>query len=157
MLSREKPLVKPMAPESLFRYIKVFSSVLSNLVYYFAIFTFQSIHQKYQKYLLYYLYQISLLRVTVKGLTTPLSCWLHVFDCLCRYSVTCASSPTGLIPWFSKLMEILTLCCCITLSSSREKPTQAQEVESVCLGRGPEKSCRESLADQGSSCGMMTA
>ena len=27
-----------------------------NLVYYFAIFTFQSIQQKYQKYLFYYLY-----------------------------------------------------------------------------------------------------
>ena len=37
-------------------------------------------------------------------------------------------SPTGLIPWFSKLREILTLLCCITLSSSRKKPTQAQEV-----------------------------
>ena len=30
--------------------------LLSHLVYYFAIFTFQSIQQKYQKYLLYYLY-----------------------------------------------------------------------------------------------------
>ena len=39
-----------------------------------------------------------------------------------------ALSPTGLIPWFLKLREILTLLCCITLSSSREKPTQAQEV-----------------------------
>ena len=48
-----------------------------NLIYYFAIFTFQSIQQKYQKYLLYYLYQISLLWLTVKGLTTPLSCWLQ--------------------------------------------------------------------------------
>ena len=28
-----------------------------------------------------------------------------------------------------KLREILTLLCCITLSSSREKPTQTQEVE----------------------------
>jgi len=27
-----------------------------------------------------------------------------------------------------KLREILTLLCCITLSSSREKPKQAQEV-----------------------------
>ena len=45
--------------------------------YYFAIFSFQSIQQKYQKYLLYCLYQISLLRVTVKGLTTPLSHWLQ--------------------------------------------------------------------------------
>ena len=48
-----------------------------------------------------YLYQISLLQVTMKGLTTPLSRWLQVLDCLCRYSLTCASSPTGLIPWFS--------------------------------------------------------
>ena len=44
---------------------------------YFAIFTFQSIQQKYQKYLSYYLYQISLLQVSVKGLTTPLSRWLR--------------------------------------------------------------------------------
>ena len=33
-------------------------------------------------------------------------------------------SPTGLIHWLSKLREILTLLCRITLSSSREKPTQ---------------------------------
>ena len=33
----------------------------------------------------------------------------------------CALSPTRLIPWFSKLREILTLLCCITHSSSREK------------------------------------
>ena len=37
-----------------------------------------------------YLYQISLLQVTVKGLTTPLSRCVQVVDCLCRYSVTCA-------------------------------------------------------------------
>mgnify|MGYP005814744921 CR=1 FL=1 len=67
-----------------------------------------------------YLYQISVLQVIVKGLTTSLPRWVQVVDCLCRYSVTCALSPTGLIPWFSKLREILTLLCCITLSSSRE-------------------------------------
>ena len=50
----------------------------SHLIYYFAIFTFQSIQQKYQKYLSYYLYQISLLQVAVKGLTTPLLRWLRV-------------------------------------------------------------------------------
>ena len=49
-----------------------------------------------------YLYQISLLQVTVMGLTTPLSRWVQVFDCLCRYSVICALSPTRLIPWLSK-------------------------------------------------------
>ena len=32
-----------------------------------------------------YLYQISLFQVTVKGLTTPLSRWVQVFDCLFRY------------------------------------------------------------------------
>ena len=37
-----------------------------------------SIPQKYQKYLSYYVYKISLLQVAVKGLTTPLSCWLQV-------------------------------------------------------------------------------
>jgi hypothetical protein len=42
------------------------------------------------------------LQITVKGLTTPLSRWVQVGVCLCRYSVTWALSPTGLIPWFSK-------------------------------------------------------
>ena len=43
------------APGSLSYYI---ASLLftSHLLYYFVIFTFQSIEQKYQKYLLYYLY-----------------------------------------------------------------------------------------------------
>ena len=63
-------------PRSLFHYIISLLFTL-HLVYYFAIFTFQSIQQKYQKCLSYYLYQISLLRVTVKGLTTPLSHWLQ--------------------------------------------------------------------------------
>ena len=72
-----------MAPGSLSYYI---ASLLftSHLIYYFAIFTFQSIQQKYQKYLLYYLYWISLLRVTVKGLSTPKR-WLQVAIVLCRY------------------------------------------------------------------------
>ena len=72
--------------------------------------------------------------MTVKGLTTPnhIGCEVHV--CLCRYLVTCCSLyPTGLMPWFSKLREILTLLCCITLSSSREKPTQPQEVAIIAL------------------------
>ena len=33
-----------------------------------------------------------------------------------------------MIPWFSKLREILTLLYCITLSSSRENQRSAQEV-----------------------------
>ena len=43
-----------------------------------CIFTFSIYIIKYQKYiyLSYYLYQISLSQVAVKGLTTPLLCWL---------------------------------------------------------------------------------
>ena len=42
--------------------------------------------------------------------------------------------PTGLIPWFSKLREILTLRCCITLSSSRENQRSPQEVARRIFG-----------------------
>ena len=67
-------------------------------VYFYHI-IFRSIKPKAQKYLaaIYffilfyvlvmfyiYLYQISPLQLTMKGLTTPLSCWVQVFDCLCR-------------------------------------------------------------------------
>ena len=104
MLSREKPLVKPMPPGSIFHIIKshlhlasfrstIFQSLLSNLY----IKNTKNITLPF-----IYLYQISILQVTVKGLTTPLSRWVQVFDCLCRYSVTCVLSPTRLIPWFSK-------------------------------------------------------
>ena len=65
-----------MAPGSVFHRIISLLFTL-HLVYYFAIFTFQSIHQKYQKYLPYYLYQILVLQVAVKGLKTPLSRWLQ--------------------------------------------------------------------------------
>ena len=65
-----------MAPRSLFHRIISLLFTL-HLVYYFAIFTFKSIQQKYQNNLSYYLYQISLLQVAVKGLTTPLSRWLQ--------------------------------------------------------------------------------
>ena len=122
MLSREKPLVKPMAP-GLFSILLnlVYILLVSNLLFcnlYFPI--YKPKIPKIFTLPLIYLYQISLLQVTVKGLTTPLSCWVQVVDCLCRYTVTCVLSPTGLIHWFSKLREILTLLCCITLSSSRE-------------------------------------
>ena len=113
-------------------------------VYFYHI-IFRSIKPKTQKYLaaiylplLYfaplfifytYLYQISPLQVTVKGLTTPLSCWVQVFVCLCRcyrWRLVCSSY------WINTLVlnwgKYLSVLFCITLSSSREKPTQAQKV-----------------------------
>ena len=66
-------------------------------IYYFAIFYFPIYKPKIPKIFtlpFIYLYQISLLQVTVKGLTTPLSRWVQVFDCLCRcidWRLACAS------------------------------------------------------------------
>ena len=124
----EKPLVKPMALGSIFHHISFRSIVLVFDLVFLQSFTFRSINQKYQKYLSYYIYQISLLQVAVKGLTTPLSRWVQVGVCLCRYSVACCVVSYWIDTLVLKLRGILTLLCCITLSSSREKPTQAQEV-----------------------------
>src|SRR5215216_479367 len=110
-----------MALGSTFHHISFQSTILQ-------FFTFQSINQKNIYFTVYPSLSDLTLPITVKGLTTPLSRWVQVAVCLCMYSVTCSLSPTGLIPWFSKLREILTLLCWITLSSSREKPTLAQEV-----------------------------
>src|SRR6266496_1057295 len=73
-------------------------------IYYFAIFYFPIYKSQIPKICtlpFIYLYQILILQVTVKGLTTPLSRWVQVGVCLCRYSGACVLSPTGLIPWFS--------------------------------------------------------
>src|SRR5215216_3721149 len=73
------------------------------LIFYFPIYKPKNTKNIY--FTFYHLYQISLLQVTVKGLTTPLSRWVQVGVCLCRYSGACMLSPTGLIPWFSKVEE----------------------------------------------------
>src|SRR3990170_2788464 len=100
-LSKEKPVVKTMAPGSIFYHI-IFRSTKSKtqkylaaiylLLFYFALlFIFYIYH-----------YQISSLQVTVKGLTTPLLRWVQVFVCLCRFYhwILVCVPPTGLIPWF---------------------------------------------------------
>ena len=93
-----------MAPGSIFHHISFWSTILVFYLLSLQSFTFHSINQKYQKY--YFTVYPSLsdltLEITVKGLTTPLSCWVQVGVCLCRYLVACALSPTGMIPWFSK-------------------------------------------------------
>ena len=82
----------------------------------------------------YYLHQISLLQVAVKGLTTSLLRWLRVLVCLCRCVGLLRSL---LLDWYlgsQKLREILTLLCCITLSSSRENQCSAQEEARMISG-----------------------
>ena len=119
-----------MAPGYTFHHISFRSTILVSYLLSLQPFTLHSVNQKYLKYhfTIYPSKSDLTLQITMKGLTTPLSRWVQVGVCLCRYSVACALSPTGLMTWFSKLREILTLLCCIALSSSREKPTQAQEV-----------------------------
>ena len=93
-----------MAPGSIFHHISFRSTIPLSYLLSLQSFTFRSINQKYQKY--YFAIYPSLsdltLWITVKGLATPLSRWVEVGVCLWRYSVACALSPTGLIPWFSK-------------------------------------------------------
>ena len=48
-----------------------------------------------------YLYQISLSQLTVWIDNPFLALGASLFNCLCRYSMICALSPTGFIPWFS--------------------------------------------------------
>ena len=80
--SREKPVEKPMAP-GLFSiiYFQIYKPKNPKIpccnLFVFILF--------YVLVILYiYLYQISPSQLTVKGLTTPLSRWVQVFDCLCR-------------------------------------------------------------------------
>ena len=68
-----------------------------------------------------------------EGIDNPLSRWLRGFICLCR----CDGLVRGLLlDWYlgsQKLREILTLLCCITLSSSRKNQRSAQEVAVIKL------------------------
>ena len=128
MLSWEKPLVKPMAPGSIFHYINLSSTsyfcrrLLSNL--YFPIYT-----TKIPK--IFILLSLSDLTFAsgYEGIDNPF------IALVARFLIVCAGTRrfvcSLLLDWYlgsQKLREILTLLCCITLSSSREKPTHAQEV-----------------------------
>ena len=117
--SREKPLVKPTAPESFLSYICLWDLLL------FA-FIFRSIKPKIQKYLaaLYFIWR-SIYKfittshvhlpisgaVTRKGLTTPLTHRVARCYYLCAGAVyvVLLGSPTGSITLVSYLREIPTI------------------------------------------------
>src|SRR6187399_2068024 len=85
----------------------------------FSAFTFCSYKQKYQKYKLSSLSDLTFVS-DHKGIDNPLSCWLRSSYLFVQVRGTRAWSPTGLNLGSQKLREILTLLCCITLSSSRK-------------------------------------
>ena len=77
-LSREKPLVKTMGPESIFYHI-IFRFIKSKTQKYLG--EIYLLLSYFALLLIFYIYhyQISSLQVTVKGLTTTLSRWVQVF------------------------------------------------------------------------------
>ena len=116
--SREKPLVKPTAPESLF--------IIFAFAIYFPLLLFSDLlNQKYKKYLdaLYFICELfNLLQfspvhapisgaVTRKGLTTPLTRRVASGCSLCAGTVhiVLRGSPTGSITLTSSLREIPTV------------------------------------------------
>ena len=127
-----------MAPRSIFHHISFYFPSYKFPIYnisfrstIFAIFYFPIYKPKIPK-----IFTLSPSDLTFasnrEGIDNPFTALgASLFDSLCKNLVICALSPTGLIPWFSnwgKYLSHLSLLCCITLSSSREKPTQAQEV-----------------------------
>ena len=74
-----------------FHHISFRSTLLVSYLFSLQSFNFHSINQKYQKYYFTVYPSISYLtlQITVKGLATPLSRWVQVGVCLCRYSVAC--------------------------------------------------------------------
>ena len=129
MLLRESTS-ETYGPGSLFHHIKSLFHHISFRCTILQSFTFQSINQKYQNYLLYHL-SISIRYLFAnnrEGIDNPFiafgASWclfVQVFGDLCIISY-----------WIDTLVlsrgKYLSLFCCITLSSSREKPTQSQEV-----------------------------
>ena len=114
MLSWEKPLVKPMAPGSIFHHISFWSILFCNL--YFPIYII-----KIPKICIL----LSLSDLTFasghEGIDNPFSALVSrlLFVCVGTRWLACSL----LLDWYlgsQKLREILMLLCCITLSSLRE-------------------------------------
>ena len=113
LCSWKKPLVKPMAPRSIF-IILMFQHLVVFIAFYFTLHLY---HKNTKNIILSYLSDLTLVSDRV-GIDNPLSRWLRGFICLCR----CEGLVRGLLlDWYlgsQKLREILMLLCCITLSSS---------------------------------------
>ena len=82
--SWEKPLVKPMAPESIFHHINLPSTSYFFCHFYFALFTLHLYYKNTKNIILSYLSDLTLVSDRV-WIDNPLSRWLQGFICLCRY------------------------------------------------------------------------
>ena len=92
--------MKPMALGSIFHHISFRSTILVSDLLFLQSFTFRSINQNTKN--IYFIVYLSLSDLTFasnrEGIDNPfIALGASLFDCLCRYLVICALSPTGLI------------------------------------------------------------
>ena len=83
LCSREKPLVKPMAPGSIFHYINLPTLRYFRCLLFCFYFTLHLSHKNTKTIILSYLSDLTLVSDCV-GIDNPLSRWLRGFICLCR-------------------------------------------------------------------------
>ena len=116
-----------MPPGSIFHHINLPTTSYFRCLLFCFYFTLHLYHKNTKNIILSYLSDLTLVSDRV-GIDNPLSCWLWGFICLCRCEGLARSLLLGWYLGSQKLREILTLLCCITLSSSRENQRSAQEV-----------------------------
>ena len=125
--SWEKPLVKPMAPRSIFHHINL-PSTSYFLFHLFCFLYFASLSWNTKNLILSYLWDLTFVSDR-EGIDNPFIVLVARFLFVCACTRWFARSL--LLDWYlgsQKLREILTLLCCITLSSSRENQCSTQEV-----------------------------
>ena len=126
-LSREKPLVKTMAPGSIFYHI-IFRSIKSKTQKYLAAIYLPLSY--FVLLLIFYIYHYQ-----ISSLQVPWRDWQPLYRIGCKYLFVCVGAiigdlcvpPTGLIPWFST-EEIFISTLLHYPFLFKGKPTQAQEV-----------------------------
>ena len=101
LCSREKPLVKHMAPGSIFIILISQYLVISFAFLLCFYFTSHIYHKNTKNIILSYLLDLTLISGRV-GIDNPYLCWLRGFICFVQVWGTGAWPPTRLIPWFSK-------------------------------------------------------
>ena len=130
LLSREKPLVKPMAPRSLFHCIESRFHLASFRSTIFQYFTFRCTKQNYQKYLLYRL------SISIRShfCEWPWRDWQPLYRIGCKFLIVCAG-----IRWLMRRLLVDDTLVLKTEGNTyatllhhpflcKGKPTQAQEV-----------------------------
>ena len=101
LCSWEKPLVKPMAPGSIFHHINLPTTSYFWRHFYFAFFTLHLYHKNTKNIILSYLSDLTLVSDR-EGIDNPFIALVARIYLFVQVRGTRAWPPTGLIPWFSK-------------------------------------------------------